>query len=77
MAKVIRDGKHGIQMIRANELVPGDIVEVSGSFLTGQFKVLSQYKVILEEISRGSSERKFVYLMESEVVFMHFYRFAF
>lgn len=29
MAKVIRDGKVGIQMIRANELVPGDIVEVS------------------------------------------------
>lgn len=30
MAKVIRSGKHGVQMIRANELVPGDIVEVSG-----------------------------------------------
>ena len=30
MAKVIRDGKTGIQMIRANELVPGDLVEVSG-----------------------------------------------
>lgn len=30
MAKVIREGKQGIQMIRANELVPGDIVEVSG-----------------------------------------------
>lgn len=29
MAKVIRDGKVGVQMIRANELVPGDIVEVS------------------------------------------------
>lgn len=32
MAKVLREGKHGIQMIRANELVPGDIVEVSGKF---------------------------------------------
>uniref|UniRef100_A0A914XRP4 Calcium-transporting ATPase sarcoplasmic/endoplasmic reticulum type n=1 Tax=Plectus sambesii TaxID=2011161 RepID=A0A914XRP4_9BILA len=29
MAKVVRDGKHGIQMIRAKELVPGDIIEVS------------------------------------------------
>ncbi|KAI6188657.1 Calcium-transporting ATPase [Aphelenchoides besseyi] len=33
MAKVIRAGKHGIQMIRARELVPGDLVEVSGEFL--------------------------------------------
>lgn len=30
MAKVIRSGKHGIQMIRAKELVPGDLVDVSG-----------------------------------------------
>jgi len=30
MAKVIRSEKHGIQMIRAKELVPGDVVEVSG-----------------------------------------------
>lgn len=30
MAKVIRDEKHGIQMIRAKGLVPGDLVEVSG-----------------------------------------------
>ena len=30
MAKVVRVGKHGIQMIRAKELVPGDLVEVSG-----------------------------------------------
>ncbi|MFH4977758.1 hypothetical protein AB6A40_004467 [Gnathostoma spinigerum] len=29
MAKVVRAGKHGIQMVRASELVPGDIVEVS------------------------------------------------
>ena len=33
MAKVIRSGKHGIQMIRAKELVPGDLVEVSGKTL--------------------------------------------
>ncbi len=29
MAKVVRAGKHGIQMIRAKELVPGDLIEVS------------------------------------------------
>ncbi|KAI1728986.1 e1-E2 ATPase domain-containing protein [Ditylenchus destructor] len=29
MAKVIRQGKHGVQMIRARELVPGDLVEIS------------------------------------------------
>lgn len=32
MAKVVRNEKHGIQMIRAKELVPGDLVEVSGIF---------------------------------------------
>ncbi|VDM72271.1 unnamed protein product [Strongylus vulgaris] len=30
MAKVVRAGTHGIQMIRARDLVPGDICEVSG-----------------------------------------------
>ncbi len=30
MAKVIRQGRHGVQMIRSRELVPGDLVEVSG-----------------------------------------------
>lgn len=29
MAKVIRSDKHGVQMIRARELVPGDLVEIS------------------------------------------------
>lgn len=29
MAKVIRQGRHGVQMIRSRELVPGDLVEVS------------------------------------------------
>ena len=32
MAKVIQAGKHGIQMRRAKELIPGDFVEVSGIF---------------------------------------------
>lgn len=30
MFLVVRAGKHGVQMIRARELVPGDLVEVSG-----------------------------------------------
>jgi Ca2+ transporting ATPase len=30
MAKVVRSGKQGVQMIRAKELVPGDLIEVSG-----------------------------------------------
>ncbi len=30
MGKVIRANKHGVQNVRASELVPGDIVEVSG-----------------------------------------------
>lgn len=40
MAKVIRAGKHGIQMIRARELVPGDLVEVSGNPLLIYVKCL-------------------------------------
>ena len=31
MAKVMRVGRHGVQMIRARDLVPGDVVEVSGA----------------------------------------------
>ncbi len=30
MGKVIRSDKHGVQQVRAKDLVPGDIVEVSG-----------------------------------------------
>ena len=32
MGKVIRTDKDGVQKIRANEIVPGDIVEISGLF---------------------------------------------
>jgi hypothetical protein len=38
MAKVIRAGKQGIMMIRARELVPGDLVEVSGTFISAEFR---------------------------------------
>lgn len=33
MGKVVRSDKSGVQKIRAREIVPGDIVEVSGTFL--------------------------------------------
>ena len=32
MGKVIRSDKDGVQKIRAKEMVPGDIVEVSGMY---------------------------------------------
>ena len=36
MGKVIRADKEGVQKIRAKEIVPGDIVEISGKFETKQ-----------------------------------------
>jgi magnesium-transporting ATPase (P-type) len=33
MGKVVRQGKDGVQKIRAKEIVPGDIVEISGNIL--------------------------------------------
>ena len=36
MGKVIRADKEGVQKIRAKEIVPGDIVEISGKFETPQ-----------------------------------------
>ena len=32
MGKVIRADKEGVQKLRAKEIVPGDIVEISGNF---------------------------------------------
>ena len=32
MGKVVRSDKSGVQKIRAKEIVPGDIVEVSGMY---------------------------------------------
>ena len=33
MGKVVRSDKDGVQKLRAKDIVPGDIVEVSGEFL--------------------------------------------
>ncbi len=57
MAKVIRQGKGGgVSSIRAKELVPGDIVEVSGNkkyffhlfsyFLKGNFYFTTEAKLL-------------------------------
>ena len=34
MGKVVRSDKDGVQKIRARDIVPGDIVEVSGMYKT-------------------------------------------
>lgn len=48
MAKVLREGKVGIQMIRANELVPGDIVEVSvGDKIPADLRLIKIYSTTL------------------------------
>ena len=38
MGKVIRADKDGVQKIRARDIVPGDIVEVSGTHFSPIFK---------------------------------------
>uniref|UniRef100_A0A7I4Y859 Calcium-transporting ATPase n=1 Tax=Haemonchus contortus TaxID=6289 RepID=A0A7I4Y859_HAECO len=48
MAKVVRSGTHGIQMIRARELVPGDIVEVSvGDKIPADLRLLKIYSTTI------------------------------
>lgn len=49
IAKVIRQGKSGVQRIKAKFLVPGDIVEVSGVccfFFFFCFLIFAEYKKI-------------------------------
>lgn len=48
MAKVVRSGTHGIQMIRARDLVPGDIVEVSvGDKIPADLRLLKIYSTTI------------------------------
>ncbi|EYC25939.1 hypothetical protein Y032_0011g1469 [Ancylostoma ceylanicum] len=48
MAKVVRAGNHGIQMIRARDLVPGDIVEVSvGDKIPADLRLLRIYSTTI------------------------------
>lgn len=54
MAKVIRSGKHGIQMIRARDLVPGDLVEVSGQLSSSaSFALYNTMRSLLFSFSAG------------------------
>ena len=48
MGKVIRCNKHGIQKIRAKEIVPGDIVEVSvGDKVPADLRLIKIYSTTL------------------------------
>ncbi|CAI4231256.1 unnamed protein product [Auanema sp. JU1783] len=48
MAKVVRAGSHGIQMIRARELVPGDLVEVSvGDKIPADLRLVKIYSTTI------------------------------
>ncbi|CAJ0600259.1 unnamed protein product [Cylicocyclus nassatus] len=48
MAKVVRAGTHGIQMIRARDLVPGDLVEVSvGDKIPADLRLLKIYSTTI------------------------------
>ncbi|GMT17963.1 hypothetical protein PFISCL1PPCAC_9260, partial [Pristionchus fissidentatus] len=48
MAKVVRSGKHGIQMVRARELVPGDLVEVSvGDKIPADLRLIQIYSTTI------------------------------
>jgi len=39
MGKVIRSDKDGVQKLRAKDIVPGDIVEISGMLTTALFRL--------------------------------------
>ncbi|CAJ0943320.1 unnamed protein product, partial [Mesorhabditis belari] len=48
MAKVVRSGKHGIQMIRARDLVPGDLCEVSvGDKIPADLRLIKIYSTTI------------------------------
>ena len=58
MGKVIRSDKDGVQKVRARDIVPGDIVEVSGEILFQLSMVTSMASshacVKLMSLSKGS-----------------------
>ena len=48
MGKVIRSDKDGVQKIRAKDIVPGDIVEVSvGDKVPADFRLIQIYSTCL------------------------------
>ena len=52
MGKVVRGDKAGIQKVRAREIVPGDIVEVSGT----SFLPIGRCKILNPSITNGFLE---------------------
>lgn len=57
MAKVIREGHTGVASIKAKELVPGDIVEVSSMFLLSQLCPMMQCNFLFSMLSVSSTQR--------------------
>ena len=58
MGKVVRTDKAGVQKIKAREIVPGDIVEVSGKRgLYGYFKIFCSVKTLIFISSNHNSKR--------------------
>jgi len=48
MAKVVRTSKHGIQMVKAKEVVPGDLVEISvGDKIPADLRIMKIYSTTL------------------------------
>lgn len=62
MAKVIRQNKHGVQRIKAREVVPGDIVEISvGDKIPADIRLLKIYSTTIridQSILTGKEEFK-------------------
>ena len=54
IAKVIRQNKVGVQRIRASELVPGDVVEVSGKYQHAYFDSCLEKIGNLETMFQGN-----------------------
>lgn len=59
MGKVIRSGKAGVQMVRAREIVPGDIIEISGKIkLIVTIHAGLGYKQLVDNPAGGFSTRR-------------------
>ena len=56
MGKVIRADKEGVQKLRAKEIVPGDIVEISGKFEAKSFCHAS-FSVVSEDMAQKKACR--------------------
>ena len=56
MGKVIRADKEGVQKLRAKDIVPGDIVEISGKFEAKSFwDCHTLFSVVSEDMAQKKS----------------------